>query len=94
MCRAVRTIHALGAKHASAGGLPAGFRHTLSSVVLDEGDSQMLLGLMRERQRGAFDDVQIARVQLALGRAQAPWCLADARAKWPDILALRPLVVR
>ncbi|HEV7915682.1 MAG TPA: helix-turn-helix transcriptional regulator, partial [Albitalea sp.] len=40
-----------------------GMRHTLSSVLVDEGDSQMLIGLVRERQRGAFDDAQIGRLQ-------------------------------
>ena len=56
--------------------VPWGMRHTLSSLVLHEGSSQMLLGLVRARERGSFDDAQIARLDRVmphLARACRLW---------------------
>jgi DNA-binding CsgD family transcriptional regulator len=40
-----------------------GMRHTLSSLVHDAGGRQVLLGLVRASERGAYTDEQIARVE-------------------------------
>lgn len=56
--------------------VPSGMHHTLSSLVLSNGKHQMLVGLVRASERGAFDAAQFARLERLtphLGHACKLW---------------------
>jgi DNA-binding CsgD family transcriptional regulator len=47
-----------------------GMRRSLSSLILADGDEQLMLGLVRASDRGSFDDAEIARLQRVMPHLQ------------------------